>query len=60
MGDCEMEEKTKQLSIRITDTLREELRKIAESDDRSLNYIIVKALSEYVARNRIMQDNEKP
>ena len=55
-----MEEKTKQLSIRITDTLREELRKIAESDDRSLNYIIVKALSEYVARNRIMQDNEKP
>ncbi|WP_081461604.1 Arc family DNA-binding protein [Photorhabdus asymbiotica] len=40
-----------QVNIRMPNEVRESLKCIANTQDRSMNYVIVKALKEYIARN---------
>ncbi|OTA15416.1 hypothetical protein Xbed_03592 [Xenorhabdus beddingii] len=40
-----------QVNIRMPSEVRESLKNIASIQDRSMNYVIVKALKEYIDRN---------
>ncbi|AOM40488.1 MULTISPECIES: Arc family DNA-binding protein [Xenorhabdus] len=44
-------ERLPQVNIRMPSEVRENLKCIAGTQDRSMNYVIVKALEEYIARN---------
>jgi predicted transcriptional regulator len=50
---------TRQLTIRLDDDLRAELEAIAEQQDRSLAYIVIKAAKAYVAANPAKQKGRK-
>ena len=55
MGHGEIHKDKTRVSLILPKTLKDYLQSLAKTDDRSLNYIIEKILSEYMAAHKLSQ-----
>ena len=55
MGHGEIHKDKTRVSLILPKTLKDYLQSLADADDRSLNYIIEKILSEYMAAHKLSQ-----
>lgn len=55
MGHGEIHKDKTRVSLILPKTLKDYLQSLADEDDRSLNYIIEKILSEYMAAHKLSQ-----
>lgn len=48
----DIEKKSEMIGVKITPTIKKELTKIAEKEDRSISYIVNRLLEDYIKKER--------